>query len=548
MAERNDHDQLLEVVGRRNALQDSSTTVYDLNADNYGELFRTASSGLRTMRMEVQAATPIPLAAAVNFTQLPPSSHQTLAETPTSNKSKRYFQTSTGVSRDLTSVFKRYREKMIKNQREEAEGVLCRGLTYTPAKCKAMEKEVDRLIGGFTANKGFITNLFAEIIPPPWQKSPNWVNPDGIKKCYHCNNQFSLLRSKVNCRIGGQVFCKECCKGEIVIYTEDKNGAPKWTINGKADNKTKPARFEVYSICVTCSSNLEKILLEKRDLESRRSTFMERASKIQHRISTLQGKVDNWLPKYQQAVDTLSGIGIKAVYATDKKKLAKLHFDLSDALSTIEQQCDDELLQLQADNEPSIHVKVYRHILLGAFLRHKQQRHLYSRSRSKFDEGFCSQVIALHEMQKAANRMSLEDVYIKTRQLKDDVRSCMKRFTLDCFLLDGLTRSVATIDEELVPYRTDSGGSWEERVDLAMRSRSPQIEVNGTAESIQSQRYIVFSICSTVIQECILSLSTESCDQEFPRTKTQLMEIYERLETELLQFNTNSASVMNSPA
>ena len=199
-----------------------------------------------------------------------------------------------GGSRDLMGEFGRFRREKLSTETKEASKTLCGGRNSS-SKRKAMTKQVERLMNGFSSNSGFWKGLKSEFKVPDWQKSENWVDARDATKCYQCTKAFNKVSRKANCRIGGQVFCKECSKDEIVIYLEEKDGEPKWGVNGKSGGPTTtPVRFEMYPVCSRCSTELQSMLLEnltKSSNQADESNFMNDVYRLHQSLSKLQEKV-----------------------------------------------------------------------------------------------------------------------------------------------------------------------------------------------------------------------------------------------------------------
>ena len=456
---------------------------------------------------------------------------------------------STGLHRDHTSEFKRYRAKMVAAHMAEAEKTLCCS-KYTPAKRNAILKAVDRLSQGFAKNSGCLRSLKPVFGVPDWQKPPHWIDRRSMNHCYNCNIRFTRMSTKINCRIGGQVFCKECGKHEIMIYLEDKNGLPKWRINGKGQMR-KPAHFgELYPICSGCTGDLETILIEKLDLLRQNDAFVADVLVEQENLSNLQRKIDKWLPDYQQAIGALdhqvSGI-------TKNKKLVKLHLDMRDALSVVRDKFDEHLLKLRPQS--AIQKRLLQRIQTGVCLCYKEHFKQYSNTKKQLvqhlpscrdasgsdkQESCCNSSYHdkstvdveqdLISTQKALSQQSMESVYIDISQLIHDLsRNYGKHFDVDSLIHEGMMKIVQSIKDELCPFL--DGESWDDHFKLAMMNRESQINVSEHLKSYQNTvKIVVVQQCSVILHKCYFQLQAETLDQEFLRTKMLLNEMYMRLE------------------
>ena len=466
-----------------------------------------------------------------------------------------------GFHRDHTSEFKQYRKEMIATHIAEAEKTLCCS-KYTPAKRNAILKAVNRLVEGYKANSGWLSKFLSEFEVPDWQKPPNWVDSSSVNHCYKCNKELSSITStKINCRIGGQVFCKDCGKYEIMIYCQDKTGLPQWGINGKGLMR-KPAKLELYPICSGCTGDLETILLEKKELDllHQKDAFMADVLVVQENLSHLQRKIDKWLPDYQQAVGALD---YQPSDITKNKKLAKLHLDIRDIISVVVHKFDKDLLNVHpqsAIQDPRQLVLVLWHIRRGVYLNHVEHLSQYSYTHkqlvqhftsyrdpsgsekrkgcgnsSKIDHKKSAEELERHlvSTQRILSQQSMESVYIEISLLIHDLyKNYRKHFDVDSIMLETMMKIIQSIMDELSPFL--SGNSCEdlEHFKLAMMNRESRMNVSEHLKSdLNTVRIVVVKQCSVILHECYLQLQAESLDQEFLQTKRLLNETVMKLES-----------------
>ena len=164
-----------------------------------------------------------------------------------------------GRYRDLKYEFCEFRDEAKRTQSLKASIEVTKPLPVRqPSKSKSDEirSEIDRLVKGYEGQR-VISGLVGT---PDWQKAKNWV-PDGkVGNCFECKTKIRVR--KVNCRVCGQVFCRNCTKSEILLYCLFKDGGASWAINGKEGGpSTKPYRFETLPICKHCTTELEEIML-----------------------------------------------------------------------------------------------------------------------------------------------------------------------------------------------------------------------------------------------------------------------------------------------
>ena len=72
-------------------------------------------------------------------------------------------------------------------------------------------------------------NLYNDPLTPALpRKIYSWINDKNAKKCYDCNESFSLLKRKHHCRLCGRIFCYSCCnKYQLIPDTLSLSNAKK---------------------------------------------------------------------------------------------------------------------------------------------------------------------------------------------------------------------------------------------------------------------------------------------------------------------------------
>jgi hypothetical protein len=443
-------------------------------------------------------------------------------------------ETEIPIGRDLMGDFAHFRRGKFEAEDTKAkEGSLCcRKYAYSTFKRRVVIKEVERLTQGFVeSSSGFISELVSEVKIPKWQKFSNWVESGGVHHCYHCEKPFKkVLSTKVNCRIGGQVFCTECSKDEMILYLEEKGGEPKWGINGKVGPQSKDlARFELCKICSICSDTLHTIFCKNTALESellKSSCFMDSIFQLQRSMATLQDKVDKWLPDYIQALEALDGGNVGKMNRDDKLKLAKLHFDVTHAQSLAEKMCHGfQKLQPQT----LLPKKMLKNAQMGVQKNYEEHNYqmMYTRdllSGEMIDE--------LHEVQKLASRRSMERVSADVYQMAADVVEHRDRYNLDDIIPDEADNILLLIDEEFL-----KGYPWKENYESMMkiRRKSFQIESGSQTAAVtpENVQRMIAGHCSRVARNCYLQLETNTLEKEYRGTKNSLKNAWIKFESML---------------
>lgn len=454
--------------------------------------------------------------------------------------------------RDYFSEFKRYRDEQIALHEAEARETLCRGSRYTRAKREAILKEIDRLKNGFMESSESVRKRIAsEMKVPKWQKSVNWVDSSNANHCYQCKVPLKFMNKKINCRIGGEVFCRECANNEVMIYLEKKQDRePKWMLNGKKavgrNVGTKPAHFDLYQICSSCAGDLETILKEEewcilRQRENGGTTLEESLDEYD-KVSKCQRKIDRWLPEYQRvvyALDLDSAANINSMDDSRKKKLARLHLNISEAMCVANQSCKHtfDLSRVSRDPEQVDHKVMEsfdKRFQSRACLLYEKHCHQFTSACEQLSKHLSSEKNFLVSVQNVSSREIMERVYIDISRLKDNLLKCVDEYNLS-FLMESLVEILRSIKEEFMPFLGD-GESFEQHFQMAMANQTSQLKVDGKVSNQDEKRMIVISQCSTIVHGCRSRLEEEALDCEFQQTKTLLNETCKKLESANMEY------------
>ena len=439
-----------------------------------------------------------------------------------------------GSHRDLMSEFSR---EKIEADVAKAKEMLCCSV-YTRSKRKAMLKEIDRLTKGFIASVG----SFSLSRVSDSQKSENWVEPRNANKCYECKKALTFDLFKNHCAIGGQVFCAQCIKDDLLIC-QDEEGEPRWWINGKdhGQNGMRPVRFEIYKICSSCSHDLETILADN-IVMSRKSTFMDRINELEQSILKMQRNVDKWLPEYQQEVEAVD-LDMRKIKKVDKK-LTRLNLNLSNTLYAINTKIN-QLLMLHRQPEPPFkdqELKVLKNVLTGtqlSYQEHFRQFHCTEPQLTKHlsMEDQCT-------IQAKSSQGSMMFVYANISKLVAD----LAEYNLDSVFLNDARKIELSIAEELKSWPVRM--SWKQHF-KTMEDKPSGIVVcqmlkTSDSANVDCVKYVAICQCSTIMQACLSRLKDETLDVEFEQIKKSLKQAQERLEMSPTLVRFNNASVASS--
>ena len=457
-------------------------------------------------------------------------------------------QIASGCFRDLMGEFAQLRRVKVLAETTEATKPHC-GSRNSSAKQNAMMNEVPRLMNGFSSNPGFWKGLKSEFKIPDWQKSENWVETRCASECYQCKKVFTKMSRKVNCRIGGQVFCKECSKDEIVVYLEEREGEPKWGINGKSGGPTTtPVRFEMYPVCSRCSVELQSMLLEHLTKSSNQTSdsFMDNVYRLHQSLSKLQEKVVSWLPEYEQVVESMdvednSPRSIKDQHPL--RKLAKAQSDLSDALSELA--VESQKLKLLRPQTP-LEERLVKHVMIGTYQFYQEHMYHFRCMKQRLAEHTPHEHLV--EIQKVLSQQSMERVHIVVQQLIFEALNLEKCYKFDSSFFADIVQIIRAIEDEFKPFLEARGESWEQHSEVVLmfiksETKSSRSRIKLSQETLTSPeyvKYVVISQCSSVVHECYRELEAKTMDREFRKTKKSLDDARMKLDIALIQPNSAS--------
>ena len=451
--------------------------------------------------------------------------------------------TAFGGCRDLMGQFSEIRRNKLSAETKDATKTLCGGRNST-SKRKAMMKEIERLKKGFSTNAGFLKGFMSEMKVPDWQKSDNWVESRDASECYQCQKAFTKLSRKIHCRIGGQVFCPNCSKDEIVVYLEERDGEPKWGVNGKSGGpQSTPVRFEMYPICLSCSTELQSMLLENitKSSSSQDSRFVNDVYNLHQSLSKLQSKVEDWLPQYEQVVDAMDSLDNSPRNVEGRhplRKLAKAQSDLSDALTVLAVQ--SQKLKLLQPKSP-LEERLLKHVMIGTYQFYQEHMYHFRRTRQRLAEHTPHEHLV--EIQKVLSQQSMERVHIVIQQLMYEALNLEKRYKFDAAFFHDIIEIIHAIEDEFKPFLEEKGEVWSEHSEVVKLFIKEEIGNNRLRIKLSPEtlsrpdyvKYVVISQSSSVVQECYRELQAKTMDREFPKTKRSFNDARLKLDEALIQ-------------
>ena len=433
-----------------------------------------------------------------------------------------------GCYRDLNDEFRQYRSEKIEADIVKAKGNLCCS-PYTSSKRTALFKELDRLKEGFSTNAGFFRSLIAV---PGWQRSINWVESQDANQCYQCKKMFAFLNLKSHCRIGGQVFCGQCIKEDLIIYLEDKEGEPKWCINSTEtyNSQMRYVRFEIYKVCSSCSADLQTMFAEYRDTSSH-------VYAVHQSISRMQTNLNRWLPEYQQEVEAVN-LGMRSIEDAEIK-LARLHLNLSNTISAIEKN-ETRLYEMHQQLKSPVdsqQQKLVRNILKGSDSSRREHDQQFYCTNEQLPNQLSREKLSI--VQQKRSWKSMICVYSNVSKLVADLNEYTKHYDLESTHLEDVKKIEVAISEELKSWPESL--SWDELL-RAMKEKSSDCGIHisqmvTTSANLDHVKFVVISQSLTILQQCSSNLKDETLDLEFQEVKWCLKQAWDRLEMTLIQFN-----------
>ena len=449
------------------------------------------------------------------------------------------FQPCSGRYRDLKYEFCQFRDEAKQARNLKAAAEVSMPLPAKPSskiKLDEIRSEIDRLVKGYE-NQGVISGIVGT---PNWQKSKHWVPDARANTCYHCKKKLSLR--KVNCRVCGQVFCRECTKSEIILYCLFKDNSASWAINGKEGGPTtKPHRFETYAICPHCTTELEEIMLSNmcdapsvstdfKVVEVQPSCF-DQIVELQTELASLQLNIEKKLPLYQQLVDTL-GIDDSSPKTVEGdhplRELAKSQADLSDTFTHMANR-SQALKNLSPPSETQS--KLLKNIMMSTFNFYQEYMFLFKSAQMRLRE--MMPIDSLSIIQELVDQQSMERVQMTIRQLLfellnlEKVRKC--HFDFKQCLVDADT----SIEDELHPFLEKRGEDLEKHISCLgifvteSVKECPFIKIeaklsrNGPSYKMYI-RYVALDRTKSLLSNCIRELSAKTREEAFLETKSSL--------------------------
>lgn len=440
--------------------------------------------------------------------------------------------------------FRRARADLIKGSEvQEEQRALCKRRD-TSSKRKTMRCELDRLMAGYQANPGVMKGWVAEMVVPEWHKSEDWMPSKDVSSCTNCGAGLNMMKRKIHCRIGGQVFCSNCVIDELILYF-DEAGEVKWALNGKDGGPTKePEKFRLLTICLNCSTELYNMLMEEISAPPP-PVFLDTLEGLHSELSKMQAKIDSTLPGYTHLVECMDMTDNSPSHVAERhpmRKLIKTQSDLSDAFSSlaVESQKLKQMKPISRTQE-----KLLRNVMLGMYRFYSENMFSFRNLKNHLAE--IVPMETLDAIQATLSMQSMERIHVVIQQLVLEALKLEHQYKIDSKFFSPIIDITNSMDVEFKEFFNERGEDWEEHNEVVMKfiekemtSDRRLIKINkGVLRQGQPQviHYLVVSQCSSIIHECYRELQAKTIDREFRKVKENLHDACEQLDMILLRMN-----------
>ena len=454
------------------------------------------------------------------------------------------LKTTSATCRDLMREFSNHRRPMIDRKQSAVSTDLRNPLCVQKSsalKRISIKSEVKKLVKGYEDNSGLIKGFLSEVKVPAWQKLPQWVDSSKSTACFGCGGQFGNLLSgrfkKINCRIGGQVFCSNCCTDEMVLYSSE--GEIKWAVNGKPGApSTPPSSYKLLPVCNSCSSDLQEIVQErvaKPVPTVTTSAFLEKLHLMHQKLSQLAEKIETTLPEYMTIVDSLdmTDNSPKSIGGQNPLQvLVKVQTDLSDAFSSLAVRSQKlKHLKPESDTESRLH----RHVMIGTYQYYSENMFQFRLTKNRLCELMPTD--HLEEIQLDVSQRSMERVHVYLKQLMFELLDLKKRYKYQDDFFEPIMATILNAEDELKPFLESRNESWEKQTECALDFIRGELEAGRRALTVNTDdsdpvaaRYVVMSQISSRVHECYRELQAKTIDREFCKTKESVRDAFVTLD------------------
>ena len=431
----------------------------------------------------------------------------------------------TGAISNLMSEFIKHRDIKVEHKESKASidsrNPLCAQKT-SGWKHSAMLTEVRTLMNRYKDNYGRMRGWLSKLqTHHAWQKLPQWVEPSKASRCFKCERRLRSQLQKVNCCVGGQVFCSECCTDRLVIYTIDE-GEIMWGVDGKPGGpSTTPKNYSLLPVCSSCSQDLQTIVLDAANCSISQSTkFLEQLHCIHQTMSMLEGNIDTVFPKYLHLINALS-MDENSPNSVDEQNpfqyLARAQADRTDAFSVLATQFQ----KLKALKPSSTTEEI-----LQSNIVQQTSKFLGQKSKFQIAKNQLSEIMPakdLEKIQKDVSKQTIEQLYIYLQQLNFEL-SCLTQIYGFEDISEPLQSIISGIEEEEPSVIKHKEAAYETRGADERSFRIIPIDPQVTDQ--HDARYIVIEQLCSSLQEQHVQLLEKTIGHEYLGTKENLSRVF----------------------
>lgn len=444
--------------------------------------------------------------------------------------------------REFQSIRRERANLIMGSEVQEKQRPLCQRRD-TPTKRKTMLDELHRLIDGYQANQGVMKGWVAEMVVPEWQKSADWVPSKKATSCTNCGAGLNVMKRKIHCRIGGQVFCSNCVGNDLILYF-DEAGKVKWALNGKDGILTKePEKFQLLTVCLNCSTVLHSVLIEEFSAPPP-PVFLETLEALHSQLSKMQAKVDSTLPGYTHLVECMDMTDNSPSHVEERhpmRKLIKTQSDLSDAFSSLAVE-SQKLKQMKPTSRTQ--EKLLRNVMLGMYRFYSENMFSFRSLKNHLAEIIPMETLGA--IQAMLSMQTMERCHVVIQHLIYEALKLDHQYKFDNKFFTPIIDVTNTMDVEFKEFVEERNEDWEEHcklimefIEKEMKNNHPlfKIHKNVLKQGPQVIHYVVVSQCSSIIHECYRDIQAKTIDREFGMVKEKLHSACEQLDMILLRLN-----------
>ncbi|XP_047130456.1 uncharacterized protein LOC101241009 isoform X1 [Hydra vulgaris] len=411
-----------------------------------------------------------------------------------------------------------------------------------------ISQELTRLLHGFKANvnpnsriKTVVNDTFSIMKVPEWQKSSKWLESSEVELCSQCYSKFSFINSKHHCRLCGFVYCRHCCKANLLLYYDEQQCAAARLIGVVGCPNKEPPVCLYLVICVLCEEDMENYQVMQYHCQQKGNNFssdkLASLSKILDKLKVFEKKIEDNLPRFQELVDSLTYDNIQleesSTSTNDIKNIAKIDGDLSDMFT----QYSVIVLSLKQHVMSSkTELEIMRNATSLKCKQYNQGINLFKSLRDSLEKSLPKK--ALLEYQNCANLNAINNTYLMVRQLGFEALRLSLKYDFDAALAEELREVDKVCCEELKSFVVQCGQSWNDHVSVLnefikqqldnkklVLPKEDKINLEG---SLYVKRFLT-DRCRTLVYQILHALKSRSSETQFLESKACLQNLFDKM-------------------